>query len=232
MKRATRKSTIPHLTGRLIAVEGLDGSGKSTQVHLIHRWLQIEGYKVFLTEWNSSVLVKTATKRGKKEQLLTPTSFSLIHATDFADRFERQVLPLLKAGFIVLADRYFYTAYARDVVRGCHRIWLKHLYEFAVKPDILFYFKAPLDVSLSRILSGRPRLKFHEAGMDLGLANDIIESFKLFQGKINEEYDRMAPEMGFSIIDATRGIKDQQDEVRRIICERIDLPSFRWRSPK
>src|SRR5438094_299775 len=104
--------------GRLIAVEGLDGSGKSTQIYLVKRWLELQGSKVFFTQWNSSVLVRKATSKGKKRQLLTPTSFSLIHATDFADRYERQILPLLRAGFLVLADRYIYTAFARDVVRG------------------------------------------------------------------------------------------------------------------
>ena len=107
--------------GKLIAVEGLDGSGKSTQIYLLKRWLEMEGYKIFFTEWNSSTIVKRATRKGKKRQLLTPTTFSMIHCTDFADRYERQILPLLHAGYIVLADRYIYTAFARDVVRGCDR---------------------------------------------------------------------------------------------------------------
>ena len=105
--------------GRLIAVEGLDGSGKSTQIYLLKRWLEMEGVKVFFSEWNSSALVKSATSKGKKRELLSPTTFSLIHATDFADRYERQLVPLLRAGYIVLCDRYIFTAFARDVVRGC-----------------------------------------------------------------------------------------------------------------
>jgi len=228
----TKSDGTGALRGRLIAVEGLDGSGKSTQIHLLYRWLQIEGYKVFITEWNSSVLVKQAKRRGKKEQLLTPTTFSLIHSTDFADRYERQILPLLKAGFIVLCDRYYYTAFARDIVRGCDPGWLTNIYSFAVKPHIIFFFQTPLEVALSRILSNRPRLKFHEAGMDMGLSNDIVESFKLFQNRVNEEYLKMAPDKGFTIIDATRPIKDQQDEVREILKEKIDLPAYFWRNPK
>src|SRR5881409_4219040 len=101
----------PHessITGKLVAVEGLDGSGKSTQVYLLKRWLELDGYKVFFTEWNSSAIVRKATRKGKKRQLLTPTTFSLIHCTDFADRYERQILPLLQAGYIVLADRYLH----------------------------------------------------------------------------------------------------------------------------
>src|SRR5580692_12635185 len=134
--------------GRLIAVEGLDGSGKSTQIYLLKRWLEAEGIKVYFTEWNSSLLVKKATSKGKKRQLLTPTTFSLIHATDFADRYERQILPLLRAGHIVLADRYIFTALARDAVRGVSREWVAQIYSFAVQPDITFYFKVPLEVSL------------------------------------------------------------------------------------
>ena len=107
-----------YIPGKLIAAEGLDGSGKSTQIYLIKRWLELEGYKVAFTEWNSSSLVKDATRKGKKRQILTPTTFSLIHSTDFADRYERQILPLLRAGYIVLADRYVYTAFARDAVRS------------------------------------------------------------------------------------------------------------------
>ena len=118
MTEIENKETI---AGKLIAIEGLDGSGKSTQVYLLKRWLELDGYKVFFTEWNSSAIVKKATRKGKKRQLLTPTTFSLIHCTDFADRYERQIRPLLNAGYIVLADRYIFTAFARDAVRGCDR---------------------------------------------------------------------------------------------------------------
>jgi dTMP kinase len=219
---------IQKVPGKLIAVEGLDGSGKSTQIHLVKRWLELEGYKIFFTEWNSSILVKNATKKGKKRQLLTPTTFCLIHATDFCDRYERQVLPLLRAGYIVLADRYTFTAFARDAVRGCNRRWIRNLYSFAIVPDITFYFRVPLEVSLGRILKGRPKLKYFEAGMDLGLSNDPYESFRVFQGRISEEYDKMISEFGFKVIDATKPINVQQAEVRRIITENIDLADYRW----
>jgi len=218
------------IKGRLIAVEVLDGSGKSTQIYLVHRWLGLENSKVFFTEWNSSVVVKQATKKGKKRNLLTPTTFSLIHCTDFADRYERQILPLLRAGYIVLCDRYVYTAYSRDAVRGCDRDWLRRLYSFAVKPDITFYFSLPLKVALGRILVGRPQLKYHEAGMDLGLSNDPYESFRIFQGRIQDEYNQMIDEFNFQVIDATQHVESQQEQVREIIQQRIDLPRFRWRS--
>ena len=134
--------------GRLIAVEGLDGSGKSTQIYLLKRWLELQGLKVFFSEWNSSDLVKAATSKGKKRELLSPTTFSLIHATDFADRYERQLVPLLRAGYLVLCDRYIFTAFARDVVRGCPPEWVRGIYHFAALPDLTFFFKADLEVSL------------------------------------------------------------------------------------
>lgn len=217
------------IKGKLIAVEGLDGSGKSTQIYLVKRWLELQGFKVFFTEWNSSLIVKQATKKGKKRQLLTPTTFSLIHSTDFADRYERQVLPLLRAGYIVLADRYIYTAFARDAVRGCNRRWLRMLYQFAVKPDITFYFQVPLETALTRILDNRPQLKYFEAGMDLGLSSDPYESFRLFQKKIHQEYQKMVKEFQFTVITATDPVHVQQERVRQYISERIDLPDYRWR---
>jgi dTMP kinase len=219
-------------TGKLIAVEGLDGSGKSTQIYLVKRWLELEGYRVFFTEWNSSVLVKKSTTKGKKRNLLTPTTFSLIHATDFADRFERQIMPLLRAGTIVLADRYIFTAFARDAVRGCDKAWLEKLYSFAVLPDITFYFRVPLEVSLNRILEGRPMLKYHEAGLDMGWSTDPYESFRIFQGKIRDQYERMIKPCGFTTIDATREIHEQQSEVRKIITRKIDLAAYRRPSIK
>jgi len=217
------------LPGRLIAVEGLDGSGKSTQVHLMHQWLQGLGYRVFFSEWNSSELVKEATKKGKKRQLLTPTTFSLIHATDFADRYERQILPMLKAGYLVLCDRYIFTAFARDAVRGCDPAWLRQLYGFARVPDIIFYYSLPLETALGRILEGRPQLKYFEAGMDLDLSPDILESFRIFQGRVMEQYLLLAKEYGFVIMDATKEIHPMQEEARAILKEKIDLASFRKR---
>ncbi len=205
--------------GRLIIVEGIDGSGKSTQLQLLQKWLLNNHYRVFFTEWNSSALVKKTIKRGKKQNLLTPTTFSILHATDFADRLAHLIIPPLKAGMIVLADRYVYTAFARDVARGVHPAWVRNLYDFAVKPNIAFYFKVPIEVSLQRILNGRISLKFHEAGMDLGWSDDPSESFKLFQSRILEEYDRISEEFGLTVVDATRSIHDQQTQIRRIVRE-------------
>lgn len=205
------------LKGRLIVVEGIDGSGKSTQIHLLEQWLRSRNLAVFLTEWNSSDMVKEITSKGKKKGKLTPTTFSLLHATDFADRYERKILPLLSAGYIVLADRYIYTAFARDIVRGCSRNWVHKVYSYALKPDITFYFKVPLDIAIERILVGRPKLKFYEAGMDLNLSNDPYESYRIFQGRIIDEYDAMAEDQGFAIVDGTSAIEEQQSRVRDLV---------------
>jgi dTMP kinase len=217
--------------GRLIAVEGLDGSGKSTQIYLLKRWLEAEGIKVYFSEWNSSELVKSATSKGKKRELLTPTTFSLIHATDFADRYERHLLPLLRAGYVVLCDRYIFTAFARDVVRGCPPEWVRGLYNFAAAPDLTLFFKADLEVSLNRILEGRPKLKFFEAGMDLHLSNDPYESFRIFQGRILEQYMAMSGEFKFVVLDANQNVEKQQVLVRKLVSEKIDLKKFKRRSP-
>lgn len=207
--------------GKLIVVEGIDGSGKSTQLSLLSQWLRSQGLAVAFSEWNSSPLVRETTRRGKRKEMFTPTTFSLIHATDFADRLEGYIVPLLKAGAVVCADRYAYTAYARDVVRGVSRRWVRNLYRFALRPNIRFYFRVPLDIALGRILGGRDALKYYEAGMDLGLNRNIEESFRLFQGRILEEYDEMAAEMGFHVIDATQSIEKQQAQMRRIVIREI-----------
>jgi len=200
--------------GKLIAVEGIDGSGKSTQVHLLEQWLRHEKLRVFKTEWNSSEVVKEITSKGKKKGTLTPTTFSLLHATDFADRYERNILPLLHAGYWVLSDRYVYTAYARDAVRGCHPEWIRRLYSFAKKPDIVFYFQVPVDIAVNRILAGRPKLKYYEAGMDLSLSNDIYESYRIFQSRITKIYDSLVRSDGLIVIDGSLAIEEQQRIVR------------------
>lgn len=217
-------ATLPDgrtLPGKLIVVEGIDGSGKSTQLDLLRKWLIGEGYCVAFSEWNSSPIVGDVTRRGKKKELLTPLSFCLIHAADFADRMERQMLPALKAGAIVLADRYIYTAFARDAARGLDRSFVREVYSFAIKPTIAFYFRVPLDESLRRIMTGRPQLKHYEAGMDLGLSEDPNESFRLFQKIILDEYDFLVDEFGLTVIDAERPLLEQQEEVRQIVAPHL-----------
>lgn len=210
--------------GLLIVVEGIDGSGKSTQLQLLKTWLQAQEYDIFYTEWNSSSLVKQTTKIGKKKKLLTPTTFSLIHSTDFADRLEQAIIPPLKAGMIVLADRYVFTAFSRDVARGVNRDWIRNLYAFAVRPDLTFYFRPSLQTALDRILVGRADLKYYEAGMDLGLSHDPLESFRLFQERIMREYDMLVNEWELEVINSNQTIEDMQtqmrDRVKQLLEER------------
>jgi dTMP kinase len=208
---------VPPWSGRLFIVEGIDGSGKSTQLTLLAQWLRSEGHTVVFSEWNSSPIVRATTSRGKRRQLLTPLTFSLIHATDFSDRVEREIIPSLKAGAIVLADRYVFTAFARDVVRGVDPVWVRSLYRFAAVPSLAFYFRVPLEVALKRILSGRPKLKWYEAGMDLGLHGDVQESYRLFQSRILTEYEKLVAEYGLHVMDASLPVEVQQKRLRRII---------------
>lgn len=216
----------PHAyPGRLFVVEGIDGSGKTTQLGLLAKWLAASGRKVFVTDWNSSALVKAATKAGKKKNALTPMTFSLLHATDFADRLLYKIIPPLKAGMIVLADRYAYTAFARDAARGVDRQWVRDLYSFAVRPDLAMYFRVPIDVSLDRLLARRVKLKFYEAGLDMGWSTNVTESFRLFQSRVLEEYDAIVPEYGLEVIDASGSITDQQRACRRLVSARLEGPT-------
>lgn len=207
--------------GKLIVVEGIDGSGKSTQIRLLEKWLVRLGLRVFFTEWNSSEAVKEITSGGKKKELLTPTTFSLLHATDFADRYERKIYPLLRANYIVLCDRYIYTAYVRDIVRGCSPKWVKKVYSFALRPDLAFYFRVPVETAMNRIRTGRSKLKFYEAGMDLNLSSDPYESYRIFQGRIVEQYESMVRREHFTVIDASGNIEQQQKIVREAVAPLI-----------
>lgn len=215
VRRAVPAERPHEYPGALIIVEGVDGSGKSTQLTLLGNWLQQQGVDLIRTEWTSSTLIGKATKRGKRRQWLGHLSFVLLHATDFTHRYENIILPSLRAGKVVLADRYIYTPMARDAARGADRAAVRQLYSFAVKPDLALYFRVPLDVAIHRVLTGKERgeLKFYEAGMDLGLSRDPIESYKLFQGRVSAEYDAMVEEFGLTAINAERTIEEQHAEV-------------------
>ncbi len=209
-------------TGCLVVFEGLDGSGKSTQAQLLRKWLSAQGYRVFFTEWNSSELVASIIRRGKKQGLLTPTTFSLLHATDFADRYERHILPPLRAGYVVICDRYVYTAYCRDAARGCDPGWVRSLYSFAQPPDLTFYFRVPVEVTYQRKRLSRDKISYYEAGMDLRLADDVSSSYRRFQGMLKREYDRLSRTEGFEVIEAVGNIEALQREVRRRLAPRLE----------
>lgn len=208
----------PHtFPGRLIAAEGLDGSGKSTQLQLLHFWLQAEGYEVLIVEWTSSKLIKRALKNGRKQDSMEPMLLSVLHAADIAELHERDIVPALRRGAVVLADRYVYTALARDLARGVEQSWLEDLYRFALRPDLSIYFQISAEQSLERILSNHPHLNYYQAGMDLGLSHDPIDSFRTFQQRILAEYETMVESYWLLRFDATLPVKQQQRLLRGVV---------------
>jgi len=215
LSRLTENHNLP---GTLVCVEGIDGSGKSTQITLLRDWLKSTGQDVIFTEWNSSELISQTTKLAKKKNLLSPRTFSLLHAVDFADRLKQVIGPALKAGFIVLADRYAYTAFARDAARGVDPNWVRNVYSFAYKPDLAIYFDIDPKTSMERICSNRAP-KFYEAGMDLKLSNDPYESYMIFQGRVIKEYQNMVDEFGLVKLNALDSIHSKQVEIRRMLKE-------------
>lgn len=193
--------------GLLIVIEGTDGSGKSTQIERLKRWIEDQSYGVMVSEWKTSKFIADAINDAKERNLLNATTFSLLYAADFADRLENIILPALKAGFVVILDRYVYTAYARDVVRGHNIEWLKNLYDYAPEPDMVFYLDVPIEILLKRII-GTTGLDYWESGRDIGLSSDFYKSFQIYQGKCLDEYQKMIKEYGFISIDGTLSEKE------------------------
>ncbi len=207
--------------GLLIAIEGTDGSGRTTQIEKLREWLAIESYGVMVSEWKTSRLMARVIDKAKERNLLNANTFSLLYATDFADRLEGNIIPALKAGLIVLTDRYTYTAFVRDVARGVSRNWVKSLYDFVPEPDLVFYLKMPVDVLLKRIIS-TTGLDYFESGRDIGLSTDFYESFKIYQRRILTEYSKLAKEYDFITIDGTQKISTIQSKMRSRIKELLD----------
>ncbi len=206
--------------GLLIVIEGTDGSGKSTQLELLKKYLQDQSYGVMVSEWKTSRLIANVIDDAKDRNLLNATTYSLLYAADFADRLENQIIPALKSGFIVLLDRYFYTALARDVVRGQDINWVKNLYDYAPEPDLIFYLDMPVDVLLKRII-GTTGLDFYESGRDVGFSTDFYKSFEIYQNKCLEQYEKMKSEYGLISIDGTKSInsihKIMASEVQKLL---------------
>ena len=202
--------------GLLIVIEGTDGSGKSTQLELLKKSLQDQSYGVMVSEWKTSRLIADVIDDAKDRNLLNATTYSLLYAADFADRLENQIIPALKSGFIVLLDRYYYTALARDVVRGQNIDWVKNLYDYAPEPDLVFYLDMPVDVLLKRII-GTTGLDFYESGRDVGFSTDFYKSFEIYQNKCLEQYEKMKQEYGFISIDGTKSIT----AIHKIMCNHV-----------
>src|SRR5216117_1964165 len=200
--------------GKLIAIEGTDGVGRTTQIQLLRGWLEVRGYGVVETGWTRSPLMQPTIELAKSSNTLNKLTFVLLYATDFADRLEKEIIPALKAGFVVLTDRYIFTALARAGVRGVDPAWLRTLYGFAIAPHLVFYLKPDVETLIGRVLESRG-MDFWESGMDLKHGDDIYDSFRAYQNKLLREYGSMADEFHFRNIDARRSVDYIQDELRR-----------------
>jgi dTMP kinase len=197
----------------LIAIEGTDGVGRSTHIELIQEWLEVQGYGVVTTGWTRSTLMSKTIEAAKGGNILDRWSFSLLYATDFADRLEHQIIPALRSGFIVLADRYVYTAFARDWVRSGDRQWIRDVFGFAVVPDLICYLRIDVDTLALRVIESKG-MNYWESGMDLKLGADLFDSFKKYQSLLIEEFDKMTEEYGFEVIDARKSPEEIQDMLR------------------
>lgn len=204
---------LTELPGKLIVLEGTDAVGRSTQTQLLRRWLESEGRAVSDTGLRRSALTGPGLDAAKLGNMLGPRALSLFYATDFADRLENQIIPALKAGFYVLSDRYFYSIIARDIVRGANREWAKNVYGFALKPDVVYYLRADIPTLVSRMVYGRG-FNYWESGMDIRCADNLYDSFCVYQGRVIQEFDLMAEEYGFETIDANRPVNAVFEELK------------------
>ncbi len=209
---------IQDYPGKIIAIESTDGVGRSTQIRLLREWLEVQGYGVVETGWTRSQLMQPTIDLAKSSNTLNKLTFVLLYACDFADRLEKEIVPALKAGFIVLADRYIYTAIARAGVRGVDSQWIRRLYGFAIAPHLVFYLKIDVDALARRVLESGG-MAYWESGMDMKAGDDIWDSFRSYQRQLLKEYASMADEFGFRVLDGKKSINSIQEELRRQIGE-------------
>jgi dTMP kinase len=212
---------IGPLRGSLIVIEGTDGVGRSTQIDQLIPWLELQGYAVTNTGWTRSTLLAETINDAKAGHALTVTTFSLLYAADFADRLENNVIPALRAGFIVIADRYMYTAFARNAVMGADRQWTRDLFGCALIPDLVLYLKIDTDHLVPRVLEGKG-MDYWESGMHLALGSDIFDSFVRYQTRLIREYNRLAREFSFTTVDARNPADQIQGDLRRHITNYLD----------
>lgn len=203
-------------TGKLIVIEGTDGVGRSTQTFMLKEWLEVQGYAVMETGWTRSKLIGQAITDAKMGHSLHRLTYCLMYATDLADRLEYQIIPALKSGFIVLADRYIYTAIARGIARGADKSWLRDLYGFAVAPDQVFYLQVPVHDLVPRVLAAG-KMNYWESGMDMNYGDDLFDSFIAYQGELILQFDMMADEYGFTTLDARQEPQAIQKQLRRAV---------------
>ncbi len=206
------------LPGKLIVLEGSDGVGRSTQIEMLRAWLESQGYGVSDTGLNRSPLTQPGLDAAKQGHTLQPLTMSLFYAADFADRMENHIIPALKAGFVVLSDRYFFSVMARDIVRGADPHWARKVYGFALVPDMILYMKASIETLINRTIHG-PGLNYWESGMDIRFADNLYDSFIIYQSKLMEEFDKMTPEYNFITIDANRSPQAVDSDLRKHISQ-------------
>jgi dTMP kinase len=206
------------LPGHLIAIEGTDGVGRSAQIELLRPWLELEGYAVSNTGWTRSPLLSETINEAKAGHQLTVTTFSLLYAADFADRLEHEILPALQAGFIVIADRYMYTAFARNSVMGADPDWTREVFGMALVPDLVLYLDIDVESLIPRVIMGKG-MDYWESGMHLALGTDLFDSFEHYQGRLIDEYRRLSSEFGFVSVDARMPVEEVQNELRKHIAE-------------
>ena len=208
------ETDISKLTGKLIVIEGADGSGRSTQIELVKEWLEKQGQATVDVGLVRSYLVGEELEEAKKGNVLGHLTMSLFYATDFADQLENRIIPALRSGFIVLADRYIYTLMARDIVRGAERNWVESLYGIALIPDAVFYLKVNPQVLVDRNFMKNPTLDYWESGMDIGLSKGLFDSFIKYQSLMNKEFTRMTPVFGFKTINGNRSVRAVSKELQ------------------
>jgi dTMP kinase len=208
---------LENLTGKLIVVEGADGSGRSTQIARMVEWLERNGHATVQVGLKRSTLVSEELEKAQQGNILSRLTLSLFYATDFADQLENIILPALKAGFIVLADRYIYTLMIRDMVRGMDESWLKNLYGIALVPDVVFYLNVSPAELVLRNFEKSKALDYWESGMDLGLSRDMFDSFLQYQGRVIDQFKRIQSTYGFTIVDANRNSDEITAEMRTTI---------------
>lgn len=204
--------------GLLIVIEGTDGSGKSTQVNMLSKYIQDKCFGCTVSQWKTSRLISGVINEAKERNMLNTTTFSLLYAADYTDRLENEIIPALKAGFIVLMDRYIYTAFVRDSVRGHDINWVKELYSFAPKPDLVFYLNVAPDILIKRLIAKNGALDYFESGRDIGLSTDIYNSFEIYQKRCLDEYKKLKKEYKFIELDGSK----EQFEIHKEIISKVE----------
>lgn len=208
--------------GLLVVIEGTDGSGKSTQVNMLSKYIKEKCYGCTVSQWKTSRLISGVINEAKERNMLNTTTFSLLYAADYTDRLENEIIPALKAGFVVLMDRYIYTAYVRDSVRGHDINWVKNLYSYAPKPDLVFYLNVPEQDLIKRLIAKNGVLDYFESGRDIGLSTDIYNSFEIYQKRCLDEYKKLSKEYGFIELDGTKDKNEVHGIIKTKVQELLD----------